>query len=221
MYTMKIVITRGWSLILVTVISIAALQMNWHIWAVAPTLVVILAAGLIVDFRRSKQQQLVTMADRLRDLIKHFCLTFIERGDTSVFNLIRNIPSSGSPELQGWQRGCDLSKRVLNQWLSRFVKRVDADVRIRKEENWLSDSVVEFCDINDLYYDFVEEFYRKASKEAVTKSDEESYNKLVTEYNAFVQNLRNYIAEFKKVAKIGIEPQSAKFAKELRTARWG
>ena len=212
MHTLKLVIRRGWSLILVTVISIVSLEMNWPIWVIAPILVIILVVGLTMELRRSKQVQLTTMAEDLRDLTKHFYDTFIERRELSVFNLAQNLHTPSSPEIADWARACDMGGRVLHHWLTRFAARVEADIRIRKEERYLSACVHEFWDINNLYHDFVREFCQKASKEDITKSARESYNKFRVEYNAFVQNFRGYISEFKKVAKIDIKPQSVKFA---------
>ena len=41
------------------------------------------------------------------------------------------------------------------------------------------------------------------------------YNRFVMEYNAFVQDFRDNIAELRKVAKTEVEPPSVKFAREI------
>ena len=69
--------------------------------------------------------------------------------------------------------------------------------------------------LNNHYYEFVEQFYELAENIEIPRETADQYNRFVMEYNSFVQNFRDGIAELRKVARTEIDPPSIKMAKAL------
>ena len=86
------------------------------------------------------------------------------------------------------------------------MRRFGLYLRTYLNELWL---------VNSHYYEFVEQFYEIARKIEIPQETIDQYNRFVVEFNTFVQNFRDCIAELKKTAKTEIEPPSLKLASEL------
>ena len=97
--------------------------------------------------------------------------------------------------------------------------RMESDIRTRRFDVYLHTYLNELWLVNSHYFEFVEQFYEIAEKVEIPAVTIDQYNRFVVEYNTFVQNFRDSIAELKKTAKTEIEPPSVKLAKELSAVR--
>jgi len=69
--------------------------------------------------------------------------------------------------------------------------------------------------MNNHYYEFIEQFYEIATKLELPVPTIDQYGRFVMEYNTFVLNFRDSVAELKRMARTEIEPPSVKLAREL------
>lgn len=218
MYTLKMIFNRGWSPIVITVLAIMGLVWQWSVWALATGLVVILVIGLIVAAVNARERELERLSQRLRQLIGYFNRRFMGTSSLSIFAMINSLFNVDDPKLWDWARSCDMSQRIFNTWCSSFVGRAENDIKIRRFDIFLRTYLNELWQMNDHYYEFVEQFYEIASKVEIPKEASDQYGRFVTEYNAFAQDFRESVSELKCFTKTGIEPPSVKFAKEISVA---
>jgi hypothetical protein len=215
MYTLKIIINRGWYPALITVLAVIGLLQGWPIEWVAPALIFILALGLVVTVIKARERQLERAVFRLRQLSEYFYRRFMGDSTLSIFVIIDSLFNIDNPKLWDWARACDMSQRIFNSWCSSFINRMESDIGVTKLADYLSTYLNELWQITSHYYDFVEQFYEIAARVEVPQEALDQYGKFVMEYNAFVQNFREHVTELKSIARTGIEPPSIKLAQEV------
>jgi len=215
MYVIKTIISWGWYPILITALAVIGIIYEWPIEALAPVLGVILVIGLVVAVLSAKEKELERLTLRLRELAIYFNRRFMGSSSLSIFAIIDRLFNVDKPELWDWARACDMSQRIFNNWCDSFISRVGSDIKTGRFGFYLRTYLTELWLINNHYFEFVEQFYEVAGKIELPRETMEQYNRFVMEYNAFVQNFRDNIAELKKVAKTEIEPPSVKLASEL------
>ena len=215
MYTLKIIINRGWYPALITVLAVLGILYRWPVEWVAPALIFILALGLVVTVIRARERQLERAVFRLRQLAEYFHRRFMGDSTLSIFVIIDSLFNIDNPKLWDWARACDMSQRIFNSWCSSFIDRMESDIGVTKLADYLSTYLNELWQITSHYHDFVEQFYEIAAKVEVPQETLDQYGKFVMEYNAFAQNFREHITELKSIARTGIEPPSIKLAQEV------
>ncbi len=215
MYTVRTLINRGWYPALITALAVIGLYFEWPLEALLPTLIVILAIGLLVTVIKARERQLERSAVRLRQIAEYFNRRFMGESSLSIFVIIDTLFNLDNPKLWDWARACDMSQRIFNSWCNNFISRLESDVGIRKFADYLYTYLNELWQITSHYYDFVEQFYEVGEKVEIPPETIDQYNKFVLEYNAFAQNFRDNITELRNIARTGIEPPSVKLAREL------
>ena len=211
----KNLVKWGWYPALITALAVLGLIYQWPIEAVVPSLIVILAIGLVVAVIGARDKQMELAALRLRQLADYFDRRFMGTSSLSIFAIINSLFNIDNPKLWDWARSCDMSQRIFNTWSSSFVGKVESDFRTRKFAVYLCTYLNELWSINNHYYEFVQQFYEIAEGVEIPKETAGQYNKFVMEYNAFARDFQDTIAELRKVAKTGIDPPSVKLAREL------
>jgi len=215
MYIMRKLVSWGWSPILITAIALLGLIYEWEIWALAPVLIIILLIGSAIAVVGAKEKELELLSHRLRELAGYFNRRFMGSSSLSIFVIIDSLFKVDNPEVWDWARACDMSQRIFNTWCQSFITRVESDIRTRRFDVYLHTYLNELWLISSHYHEFIEQFYELAQTIETPRETIDQYNRLVMEYNAFVQNFRDNISELKKIAKTEIEPPSVKLAQEL------
>jgi hypothetical protein len=208
-------ISWGWSPILITALAVVGYIYEWPIEALAPVLVVILVIGLVMGATGTREKQLESLSLRLKELGGHFNRRFMGDSALSIFVVIRTLLTSDNAKVWAWARECEVAQRIFNTWCSSFVTRLESDIRSRRFGAYLRTSLNELWLITTHYYEFVEQFFEVAEKVELPRETIDLYNRFALEYNAFVQDFRDNIAELRKVTRTEIEPPSVKMANEL------
>jgi len=213
---LKTIVVWGWSPILITALALVGYRYEWEFWILAAAVGVVLVIGLVVMAVRGSERELELTAQRLRRLAGYFDRRFMGNSSLSIFAIIDTLFNTDNPQLWDWARACDMAKRVFNSWYDSFIDRLEGDTRTGKFSVYLRLYLNELWLVSSHYYEFVEQFHDIAKKVEIPPATIEQYNRFAVEYNTFVQNFRENIAELKKVAKTEIEPPSVKMAEELR-----
>jgi hypothetical protein len=211
----KTIINRGWYPALITAIAVAGLVYEWPLEVIAPTLIVILAIGLVVAIIQARKNELELQAIRLRQLAGYFNRRFMGNSSLSIFAIIDSLFSIDNPKVWDWARACGMSQRIFDTWSNNFTTRVEGDFRTRKFAIFLQNYLNELWSINSHYHEFTEQFYELSEKFEVPQEIVDQYNRFAVEYNTFVQSFRDTITELRNTARTEIEAPSVKFAREL------
>ncbi|MFC2016660.1 hypothetical protein ACFLUF_02990 [Chloroflexota bacterium] len=163
----------------------------------------------------ARERQMELSALRLRQLAGYFNRRFTGNSSLSIFAIIDSLFSIDNPQLWDWARACDMSQRIFNTWCNSFIDRVESDTRTGRFSIYLRTYLDELWLLNNHYYEFIEQFGEIAERIEIPPETIDQYNRFAVEYNSFVQNFRDGIAELKKTAKTEIEPPSVKLAREL------
>jgi hypothetical protein len=209
MYVLSTIVKWGWCPILITAVAIIGRQYEWPLWVLALVMVVLLIIGLSVAVSTARA------AMRLRQLAGYFNRRFTGDSSLSIFVIIRSLLTSDNARVWGWARETEVAQRIFNTWCDSFTDRVESDIRTRRFLLYLRTYQSELWLINSHYNEFMEQFYEVATSMPLPPELIDQYNRLAEEYNAFVQNFRDNIAELRRVARTEIEPPSVKFAKAL------
>jgi len=212
---LRTIIVWGWSPIVLTTLAILGIIYEWEIWLVVSSLVSILVIGLIMAILRAGERRLESVSIRLKQQTGYFNRHFTGTSSLSIFAIIDTLFNLDDPQLWDWARACDMSARVFNTWCDSFTDRLESDTRTGRFRIYLHIYLNELWLLNNHYYEFVTQFYEIAEKVEISPSTKDQYNRFSVEYNTFVQNFRELIAELKKVARTEIEPPSVKMANEL------
>ena len=215
MNALKTIVSWGWSPILITAVAVVGFIYEWEIQMVAPVLGVILVIGLVVAVVRTTERRMELLLIRLRQLAGYFSRRFTGSSSLSIFAIIDTLFNIDNPQLWDWARSCDMSERIFVTWCDSFISRLESDTRTGRFGVYLRTYLDELWLMNNHYYDFVQQFYEIAEKVEIPPATRDQYGRFVVEYNTFVQNFRDGIAELKKVAETEIEPPSVKLAREL------
>ncbi len=215
MHALKAAVNRGWYPALITALAVAGYIYGWPVEVITPTLIIILAIGLVVTVIRAREKQLELSAVKLKQLAEYFNRRFMGDSSLSIFVVIDSLFSLEHPQLWEWARSCDMARRIFNGWCGSFINRAESDIGLRRFAEYLYNYLNELWLITSRYYEFIEQFYEVAEKVEIPADILGQYNKFVMEYNAFVQSFRENITELKGVARTGIEPPSVKLAREI------
>jgi hypothetical protein len=205
----------GWSPVLITVLAVVGSIFEWPIAALAPVLIIILVIGLVMVATSTREKQLESLSLRLKELAGHFNRRFMGDSSLSIFVVIRTLLTSDNAKVWAWARECEVAQRIFNTWSSSFVTRMESDVRGRRFGAYMRTGLNELWLQNTHYYEFVEQFCEVAEKIQLPPETIDLYNRFAVEYNAFVQDFRDNIAELRRFARTEIEPPSVNLAKEL------
>ena len=212
---LKAIVIWGWPPILITALAILGSYYQWEIWFIATILGIILVAGLIVIIVRASERQLELTAMRLKQQAGYFSRRFMGTSSLSIFGIIDTLFNLDDPQLWDWARSCDMCARLFNTWFDSFIHRIEGDTRTGRFSIYLRVYLDELWLLNNHYYEFVEQFYEIAEKIDLPPSTRDHYNRFASEYNVFVNNFRDTIAELKSVMETEIEPPSVKMANIL------
>ena len=205
----------GWSPILITAVAIMGVYYEWSIAAIAISSGVLLLAGIVAATIRSGERRLEGMAMKLRQSAGYFSRRFMGTSSLSIFAIIDTLFNLEDPQLWDWARACDMSARLFNTWCDSFIHRIESDTRTGRFRAYLRIYLNELWLLNNHYYEFVEQFYEIAEKIEIPPATRDQYNRFAVEYNTFIQNFHETIAELRRVAGTEIEPPSVKMAQEL------
>ncbi len=219
MYLLRTIINWGWCPISIIVLAVIFSAYDLPVWVLAPVLLIILAIGLATAVIGVKETELALASQKLRQLAGYFNRRFMGSSSLSIFAIINSLFNVDEPKLWDWARACDISQRIFNTWCNSFIGRVESDIRARSFSAYLRTYLNEMWLVNNHYYEFIEQFYEVAAKVEVPQETIDQYNKLVGEYNTFVQDFKDNITELKKVARTEIDPASVKLAQELLVAK--
>ena len=215
----KTIVVWGWSPILITVVAILGIQYELELWVIVTVMSILMVIGLIMAVVRSSERQLETLSMRLRQLTGYFNRRFTGTSSLSIVTIIDTLFNVDDPQLWDWARACDMSARVFNTWSDSFGDRIESDSRTGRFRVYLRSYVNEIWLLNNHYYEFIEQFYEIAEKVEIPPTTRDQYNRFAVEYNSFVNNFRDCIADLRKAAGTEIEPPSVKLAKELSGAK--
>ena len=216
---LRSIVVWGWSPILITALALVGLHYKWEIWVLATVLGIILVVGLVVAVIRTGERQQELLSMRLRQLAGYFSRRFTGTSSLSIFAIIDTLFNLDDPHLWDWARACDMSARLFNTWCDSFIDRIETDTRTGRFSIYLRTYLNELWLLNNHYHEFVEQFYEIAEKVEIPPATKDQYNRFAVEYNTFVQNFRENIAELRKVAGTEIEPPSVKLANELSVVK--
>jgi hypothetical protein len=215
MYVLRLIVNWGWCPILITALAIVGHTYEWPIWVLAAVLVIVLIIGLIVAIARAGERELERASMRLKQLAGYFNRRFMGDSSLSIFVVIRSLLTSDNARVWAWARECEVAQRIFNTWCNSFIDRVESDISTGRFIIYLRTYQSELWLITSHYQEFIEQFCEVAQSVELPAELIDQYSRLAVEYNAFVQNFRDNIAELRRIARTEIEPPSVKFAKEL------
>lgn len=215
MYIIKSILKQGWYPVLITALALVGYRYQWPMFVLAPVLIFVMLTGLVVVAVNAREKELEMASLKLRQLAGYFNRRFAGNSSLSIFSVIDGLFAVDNPRLWDWARACNMSQRIFNTWCSGFIVRLESDIRTRRFDIYLHTYLNEMWQVNSHYYEFIEQFYEIADKYDLPRETLDLYNRFATEYNTFVQDLRDNISELKKMAKTEIEPPSVKFARDL------
>lgn len=215
MYGLKLIATRIGILLLIIAISITALINEWPLPIVVTILGAIFVLGIAAVFFEARSKQLALLSLRLKELAGYFHRRFMSDSSQSIFKLIDTLYGTKESRLWEWARICDSSRLIFNAWSVSFEARLGRDSFGERSSSHIRTYLSELWLMNNHYYELVEQFHEIGQKVIISLESRERYNTFVVEYNAYVQNLRDLIADLKQVVRTEIETPSVNFAKEL------
>jgi hypothetical protein len=219
MYIISTIFSWGWCPLLITGLAIVGRYYEWPVWLLAVVLLAVFIVGLIVAVGAAREKAVERASLRLKQLAGYFNRRFTGDSSLSIFVIIRSLLTSDNARVWGWARETEVAQRIFNTWCDSFTDRVESDIRTRRFILYLRTYQSELWLINSHYYEFIEQFCEVAQAMPLSPELIDQYNRLVEEYNAFIQSFRDNIAEMRRVARTEIEPPSVKFAKALPTKR--
>ncbi|MDD4923576.1 MAG: hypothetical protein PHF74_01910 [Dehalococcoidales bacterium] len=208
-------LSRGWPLIVITALAITGILLEWPLEAMAVIMGVILIIGLAIIAVSAREKEVERNSQKLKELTGYFVRRFMVDSSQSIFVIIDTLFKTDNPKLWEWARACDMSARVFNAWVNGLITRLESDNKTGRFSIYLRAYTNELWIINNLYYEYIEQFCEVVEKIEVPEETREQYGKFVVEYNTFVTQFRELISEMRKVARTEIEPPSIKTAREV------
>jgi hypothetical protein len=209
------ILSRGWPLVVITALAVVGILLEWPVEALATTMGVILVIGLVTIGVGAREKELERTSQKLKELAGYFVRRFMADSSQSIFVIIDSLFKTDNPKIWEWARACDMSARVFNSWVNGLITRLETDTKTGRFSIYLRSYTNELWMINNLYYEYIEQFCEIAEKIEVPEETKEQYVKFVVEYNTFIAQFRELISEMRKVARTEIEPPSIKTAREL------
>ncbi len=210
------ILSRGWPLIVITGLAIAGVYFEWPVEALISMLGVVLVIGLVIYGVGAREKELERNSQKLKELSGYFVRRFMADSSISIFVTIDTLFKTDNPKLWDWARACDMSARVFNAWVNGLVTRLESDNKTDRFSIYLRNYTNELWMINNLYYEYIDQFCEVAEKIEVPEETVHQYRQFAVEYNTFVTQFREFISELKKIARTEIEPPSIKTARELK-----
>jgi hypothetical protein len=211
----KAMLSRGWPLIVITALAITGILLEWPFEAIAAIMGVILIVGLAIIAVSAREKEVERNSQKLKELTGYFVRRFMVDSAQSIFVIIDTLFKADNPKLWEWARACDMSGRVFNAWVNGLLTRLESDNKTGRFSIYLRAYTNELWIINNLYYEYIEQFCEVVEKIEVPEETKEQYGKFVVEYNTFVTQFRELISDMRKVARTEIEPPSIKTAREV------
>jgi len=211
----KAMLSRGWPLIVITALAITGILLQWPFEAIAAIMGVILIVGLAIIAVSAREKEVERNSQKLKELTGYFVRRFMVDSAQSIFVIIDTLFKADNPKLWEWARACDMSARVFNAWVNGLLTRLESDNKTGRFSIYLRAYTNELWIINNLYYEYIEQFCEVVEKIEVPEETKEQYGKFVVEYNTFVTQFRELISDMRKVARTEIEPPSIKTAREV------
>ncbi|NLL90033.1 MAG: hypothetical protein GX226_02885 [Dehalococcoidales bacterium] len=208
-------LSRGWPLIVITALTITGILLQWPFEAIAAIMGVILFVGLAIIAVDAREKEVERNSQKLKELTGYFVRRFMLESSQSIFIIIDIVFKTDNTKLWEWARACDMSARVFNAWANGLITRLESDNKTGRFSIYLRAYTNELWIINNLYYEYIEQFCEVVEKIEVPEEAKEQYGKFVVEYNVFVAQFRELISEMRKVARTEIEPPSIKTAREV------
>jgi hypothetical protein len=208
-------LSRGWPLIVITALTITGILLQWPFEAIAAIMGVILFVGLAIIAVDAREKEVERNSQKLKELTGYFIRRFMLESSQSIFLIIDIVFKTDNTKLWEWARACDMSARVFNAWANGLITRLESDNKTGRFSIYLRAYTNELWIINNLYYEYIEQFCEVVEKIEVPEEAKEQYGKFVVEYNVFVAQFRELISEMRKVARTEIEPPSIKTAREV------
>ncbi len=215
MKVLKTVVIWGWSPAIITAFALLGSIYSWAIWQIATAVGITLVAGLVVAIARASERQLELTSMKLRQQAGYFSRRFTGTSSLSIFAIIDTLFNLDDSQLWDWARSCDMCARLIDTWFDSFIHRIESDTRTGRFGVYLRVYLNELWILNNHYYEFVEQFHDIAEKLDLPPATRDHYNRFALEYNTFVQNFRETIAELRTHGGTEIEPPSVKLAEEL------
>lgn len=204
-----------WAPLAIGTVAIVGLILEWPIEAVAPAIGGIFVIGLVVAIIGAREKESEKLSERLRHLAGYFHRRFMGDSSLSIFAIITSLFKTDNTKLWEWARACDMAQRVFNTWSDSSIDRMEVDTKTGRFGIYLRVYLNELWQINNLYNEFIDQFYEIASKVEIPLETIAQYHKFVSEYNAFIRNFRAFVSDSLKAGKTEIEPPSIKDAREV------
>jgi len=166
-------------------------------------------------FFEVRGKQIALLALRLKELAGYFHRRFMSDSGLSIFKLIDALYRTKEPDVWEWARICDSSRPVFHAWSTSFAARLERDSFEEKSFSHIRTYLNELWLMNNHYYELIKQFREIGEKVSIPLDSRGHFNTFVVEYNAYIQNLRDLIADLKPVVKTEIEIPSVNFATEL------
>jgi hypothetical protein len=211
----KAVISRGWPVVVITCLAVSGILQEWPFWVIAASMGAVLVIALAIIAVGAREKEVERNSQKLKELTAYFVRRFMLESSQSIFIIIDSLFKTENTKLWEWARACDMSARVFNAWANGLITRLESDNKTGRFSIYLKAYTNEFWIINNLYYEYVEQFCEVVEKIEVPEETKEQYGKFVIEYNTFVSQFRELISEMRKVARTEIEPPSIKTAREV------
>jgi len=204
-----------WAPLAIGTVAIVGLILEWPIEAVAPAIGGIFVVGLVLAVISAREKESEKLSERLRHLAGYFHRRFMGQSSLSIFAIITSLFKTDNTKLWEWARSCDMAQRVFNTWRESSIKRMEVDTKTGRFGIYLRAYLNELWQINNLYKEFIDQFYEIASKVEIPLETIDQYHKFVSEYNAFSRNFCAFVSDSLKAGKTEIEPPSIKEAQEV------
>jgi len=203
-----------WTPVLITIAAILGIAFEWPVELTIPILGFLLLIGIISAVVNARERETVKLTERLRHLSSYFNRRFMGTSSISIFMIINSLFKTENTKLWDWAHSCDTAQRVFNTWSEAFIERLVVDSKTGRFGIYLRTYISELWMMNNLYYEFIEQFHEIAEKVEMPRETIEQYNRFVLEYNGFADNFRTFISDSLRSGKTDVETPSVKPATE-------
>ena len=213
---LKAIFKWVWAPFLITSVAITGILLEWPVEVLTPVLGGLFISGLIGAIVGAREKEYQKLIERLRHQASYFSRRFLGDSSFSIFTIINSLFKTENTKLWEWARACDMAQRVFNSWGNAFNERLEVDSKSGRFGLYLRPYLNELWMMNNLYYEFIEQFHEIAEKVEIPPETLEQYNRFSLEYNAFAENFRSFASDSLKAGKTEIEAPSIKSTMETR-----
>ena len=184
-------LSRGWPLIVIAGLAIAGVLLQWPIEVMAVIMGVILIVGLAIIGVDAREKEVERNSQKLKELTGYFVRRFMLDSSLSIFVIIDTIFKVDNPKLWEWARACDMSSRVFNAWVNGLISRLESDNKTGRFSIYLRAYTNELWSINNLYYEYIEQFARWLKK---SKFPKKQRNNTVNSWSNIIHSLPSSVS---------------------------